>query len=271
VPICQKLPIGSVWPRPSEPGLQVTRFSSQVDWLQRRRELERHGWVSISDILEEKLAQTLLKSLSVNAIWNLQFTDSGREFDLDQATTSAMQPQLKVGLGKRVASYPADGFQFCFDSYRISDLVDDGRPCLPAFEAFYKFLNSPDALETFRELTGDPAINYLDVQATRYRPGHFLTVHDDDASGKYRKFAFVMNLTPAWRADWGGLLQFLDSDGHVSRGLRPSWNTLNIFKVPQLHAVSMVTPAAIGARVSLTGWMRAVPEDSPLLTRFKHA
>jgi SM-20-related protein len=248
----------------------LTGFSSLIDWSQRGAELARDGRVSIENALVEELAQSLLTSLSVNEVWNLQFTDSGRDFDLDQAITAAMHPHIALALGKRVAHYPPDGFQYCFDSCRISDLVDAGKACLQPFESFYAFLNSQATLETFRELTHDHEINYIDVQATRYRAGHFLTVHDDDAAGKHRRFAFAMNLTPAWRADWGGLLQFLDADGHVARGLRPSWNALNIFKVPQLHAVSMVTPSCFGARFSLTGWMRALPENSPRRVQFKN-
>lgn len=145
MPICQKLPIGFVWPRPSEPKLKVTGFSSQVDWSQRRIELGHNGWVSIPEALDEKLAQTLLKSLSVNTIWNLQSTHSGREFDLYQKIAAAMQHFLKIALGKRVARNPAEGFQLCFDSCRINDLVDHGRLCLPAFEAFYNLINSREA------------------------------------------------------------------------------------------------------------------------------
>jgi len=50
-----------------------------------------------------------------------------------------------------------------------------------------------------RDLTGEPRIALADVQLTRLRPGHFLTEHDDHAEGKNRSFAYVLNLTPAWR------------------------------------------------------------------------
>ena len=97
----------------------------------------------------------------------------------------------------------------------------------------------------------------MDAQATRYRPGHFLTQHDDHAEGKDRLFAYVLNLTPQWIADWGGLLMFLTDDGHVAAAYTPRWNALNILKVPQPHAVSVVAPFARGARHSITGWIRS--------------
>ena len=105
-------------------------------------------------------------------------------------------------------------------------------------------------------LTGDPRCAYADAQATRYRPGDFLTAHDDDVAGKKRLYAFVLNFTPAWRPDWGGLLAFHDADGHVSEAYTPTFNALNIFRVPQQHAVTQVASFAGAERLSITGWIR---------------
>ena len=66
----------------------------------------------------------------------------------------------------------------------------------------------------------------------------------------------MLNLTPAWRAEWGGVLEFLDADGHVAEGYVPSFNALNLFAVPQLHHVSHIAPFARGPRLSITGWLR---------------
>ncbi|MBX9747268.1 MAG: hypothetical protein K2X34_10220, partial [Hyphomonadaceae bacterium] len=46
-------------------------------------------------------------------------------------------------------------------------------------------------------------------------------------------------------------------DGHIAEAYTPRWNALNILKVPQPHAVSVVAPFAHGARYSITGWLRA--------------
>lgn len=50
---------------------------------------------------------------------------------------------------------------------------------------------------------------------------------------------------------------FLTMDGHVAQAFSPKWGALNIFTVPQPHAVSMVTPIAEAARYSISGWMRS--------------
>ena len=67
----------------------------------------------------------------------------------------------------------------------------------------------------------------------------------------------MLNLTPRWNAEWGGLLCFLDDEGRVTQTYTPTWNAMNLLKVPQPHFVSFVAPYASAARCSVTGWMRA--------------
>ena len=71
--------------------------------------------------------------------------------------------------------------------------------------------------------------------------------------------AFVVNLTPDWSADLGGLLMFTGADGHLEEAFTPKFNTLSLFRVPQPHAVSAVAPFARGARLAVTGWLRRGP------------
>ena len=81
-----------------------------------------------------------------------------------------------------------------------------------------EFLNSPRFLEYARKLTGVKAISLVDAQATRYRANQFLNAHDDNVQGKNRIAAYVLSLTPDWNSDLGGILNFIDKDGHVAEG-----------------------------------------------------
>jgi len=167
--------------------------------------------------------------------------------------------EWKAKLLEVIEAKARDGFQYLFDTYPVSDELEEGRRLGIACEAVYDFMNSEAGLEFLRRLTGEPRIAYVDAQCTRYLPGHFLTEHDDDLDGKHRLFAYVLNLTPQWRADWGGLLLFLDADGHVAEGYTPKFNALNIFKTPFPHCVTQVASFAGAARYAITGWIRACP------------
>ena len=67
----------------------------------------------------------------------------------------------------------------------------------------------------------------------------------------------MLNLTPGWRIEWGGLLLFHDEDGHVAEGYAPKFNSLNIFRVPQWHSVSQVASYVDQPRLAITGWIRS--------------
>lgn len=118
-----------------------------------------------------------------------------------------------------------------------------------------EFLNSPEYIAFARALTGDDRVRRVNAQATRYRPGQFLRYHTDEENNEGRLYAYVLNLTREWHADWGGLLQFIADDGRVTETFLPRWNTLSLFAVPAGHAVSLVAPWAQQDRLSITGWL----------------
>ena len=115
--------------------------------------------------------------------------------------------------------------------------------------------NSDEYIALMRELTGDARVRRVNAQATRYRPGQFLRWHTDIDSTEGRLYAYVLNLSRDWEADWGGLLQFIDDDGSVLDTMLPRWNTLSLFAVPAGHAVSLVAPWAGDDRLAITGWL----------------
>lgn len=118
-----------------------------------------------------------------------------------------------------------------------------------------KFMNSEDVLNMMRTLTGETAIRKADSYASIYAPGHFLTAHDDRHDSHDRVAAYVVSMTKTWNKDWGGHLAFFDDDGNITEALIPSFNTLNIFLVPQMHSVQLVSPFAGNSRTSYLGWL----------------
>ena len=214
------------------------------------------GRVHVPDFFSDAVAHVLADACR-DAPWSLGFNGSDANYDLSAQQVAAIDVNHRIELAEVIYARAEQEFQYLFDSYRISDEVEAGRISEGVFADFFAALNAPEMLAQLRAATGDDRISYIDAQATRYRPGHFLTVHDDHQDGKDRLYAYVLNLTPKWRADWGGLLMFLSEDGHVAEAYTPRWNAFNILKVPQPHAVSVVAPFARGARYSITGWMRS--------------
>jgi SM-20-related protein len=170
--------------------------------------------------------------------------------------------RLTAGIEQRARTE----FQFLYAFFPI--LQAYLLPTSPRYRIFdfLEFLNSSAVLDFIRDLTGIDQIRWADAQATWYRPGHFLRAHTDEDSVRGRAVAYIMNLSRSWDRDWGGLLQFFDANDNVEQAFKPSFNTLNIFTIPQLHSVSMVPGYVTEERLAVTGWFRTDEPPAEILS-----
>ncbi|NMN03519.1 MULTISPECIES: 2OG-Fe(II) oxygenase family protein [unclassified Novosphingobium] len=218
--------------------------------------LAASGHVRLAPVLPAATADALHRWMSEEAAFSRVLNQGDKVWDLDAKARAALDPQRQAALLDAVHAQARDGFQFLFDSLRVSDDPAERAARNWPVDRLVSAFNTPPWLDLFRTLTGEPAIRLVDGQATRYLPGHFLTCHDDNVAGKNRVAAYVLNLTPQWRVEWGGLLMFHDDAGDVQRALAPRHNALHLFRVPQRHSVSQVTPFAGAPRLAITGWLR---------------
>ena len=214
------------------------------------------GYAHIANVLPDENARRIKKVLLEGTQWNLVLNDSGKHIDLTPAQLQSMNADQAARLQQAIYARAQKHFQYCYDNYPVYDVVRAGLDKGHLLHEFYEWMNGPEFLGFARAVTGFDDISYADAQATRFRPGHFLSRHDDSSPGKNRRAAYVFNFTQDWSADWGGYLQLLDDDGHIRRGILPVFNSLNLLAVPQMHNVSLVTPFAGGMRFAITGWLR---------------
>lgn len=198
-------------------------------------------------------------------VWN-RAIENPYNADVPVAVFEAEPPEEQARLIGMAHAEATHGFQFVFDRLKLGPARAMGLPVPQPLYDLHALFNSDAFLAFARDLTGDDRIAYVDAQATRYLPGHFLNGHDDRNADAGRLYAYVLNVSPVWRAEWGGLLMFLDeADGSVTETFTPGFGTLNLFRVPQPHAVSMVAPFAGAPRYSVTGWWRTTPPpDRPI-------
>jgi len=216
----------------------------------------RHGRVHIPSVFPAEVAERIYRAMTEETPWSRVISGTQRHFDLGPGGWEAIAEDKQRELERAVHLQGRSGFAYFYDNFPVADLHESGQYADSYLMRVYDYLNSPSFLPFARTVTGAPAIVRADAQATRYRAGDFLTRHDDLAPEKHRRAAYVFNFTKSWKSDWGGLLQFLDGDGHVAEAYTPAFNALNIVRVPQPHAVSYVSPLAEGARYSITGWLR---------------
>jgi Rps23 Pro-64 3,4-dihydroxylase Tpa1-like proline 4-hydroxylase len=229
-------------------------INNELDVTPYRGRLLEQGRVQIPGFLQEPSAERLRQCLRDEVPWQPALR-SDRPLPASVGAARSSE-NVHPGLLQTLYQRAREDFEFVFDRYRMIEARRDGLDPGLVLHVVVDFLNSPPFIEFARELTGDDAIRMVSAIAARYRPGHFLKLHNDKAGDEDRAFAYVINLSRHWQSDWGGLLQFVDGDQNVVETFSPHWNSLSLFRVPQLHQVSLVAPWAKEDRYSITGWFR---------------
>jgi hypothetical protein len=212
----------------------------------------------IEDFLDEASAAALLRWATTTEQWRHILNGGDTVFEIPRADYLAMPAEERDRLGQAVTTAARTGFQYRYDSIRVEDDAAARVKRATPLDAFAILMSAPETLALLGHVIGVPDLDFADAQATAYRPGDFLTGHDDNVVGKGRSAAYVLSLNPSWRPEWGGLLLF--HDGSRVDGVVPGFNRLSLFGVPQTHSVSSVTPAAAVPRYSITGWLRVSTE-----------
>ncbi len=238
----------------------VVRLNPRIDPRAIAEVYARYGRVHIPGIFPGEVADRIHRAFVEETPWRRVIGGTTRHFDLGPDGWQAVPAEKRRETEQAVHALGRAGFAYFYENFPIEDLHQAGRHLDSYLMRVYEFLNTAEFLDFVRGVTGRSGIEFADAQATCYRIGDFLTAHDDHVAGKNRHAAYVFGFTRSWRADWGGLLQFFDADGHVAEAYTPAFNALNLLRVPQPHSVSYVSPLAAGARYSITGWLRG-PRD----------
>ena len=214
--------------------------------------LQQNQYLKIGHFLNDAFASRLSYCLENEVDWGLAcridgepqtFLNTADIQDLDSPVLEKLNTQL------------SEEFQFIYNTYMMVTAYIEKRDPDHFLNKVLEWLNSEKTLNYFKQLIRNPNIKKINAQATRYLPGHFLTQHNDEHAEEGRLYAYVIGLTKDWNPDWGGLLHILNEQGEITKTIIPEYNSLSIFKVPQNHFVSYVSPIAKNQRLAITGWL----------------
>ena len=233
-------------------------LNPDLDTASLARAFARAGRLQVRDILRADAADRVHECLAREVPWSFTYRLDGANVLKSPQELAAMGRDEKLRMGQAILDGAQKAFSFGFMTYPMVRAYRAGQLPELFLNRVLEALASPEFIGFARAVSGDARIGHVDAQATRYSPGHFLTLHDDaDYEGEERLCAYVLNFSRGWRAEWGGLLQFLDDEGSVVESFVPHFNSMSLFRVPTRHIVSYVAPYATAPRLSITGWFTA--------------
>ena len=209
--------------------------------------------VRIDNFLTESAANQVLESLTQQVKFERVFFYLGRFHVFSDEKLEQLSERERADMEQGLLDQAAQGVGF---DYRALRMDEAHRPQAPqVLQDLFAAMNSAEQLARIQQLSDLPVVS-ADGQFTRYGPGHFLTRHSDQVAQERRRIAYVLNLTPRWHPDWGGMLQFFEQSGVPRDTWEPRFNSLSLFDVSHIHSVTYVTPFAAEPRLALTGWYR---------------
>ena len=223
----------------------------------------RNRRIQVRDVLTRETAEEIRGILASHTPWGLAFKAGDgpgvepQQIHAAEARTPAGQQKLQQLFKQTDEAARSGNYAFRYGQFSLVQAIQQGWNPGGPHELLLEYLNAPDFLDLVREITGLPELVKADGQATLFGPNHFLANHTDSHVAEGWRIAYVLNFTmDDWQRDWGGYLVFFDDEGDIIEGFRPRFNALNMFLVPQDHAVQYVPPFAPVGRFAITGWFR---------------
>jgi SM-20-related protein len=238
-------------------------LNPELDFAALARDYGRKKRLQVRNFLTTEAAETAYADLE-QLPWGLAYNDGPSVTQLHADALARLDEREAIQIMNGIRERARDQYQFLYAFYPILTAYFSPAVARHGIFRFFELLNSEPAIDAIRKITGLDQVRWADGQGTWFKPGHFLKAHTDEEAATGRVAAYVMNLSPVWERDWGGFLQFFDANDNIVDAFKPTFNTLNIFTIPQLHSVSMVSTYVTAKRMAVTGWFRSDDPPGPI-------
>lgn len=246
--------------------LETPEINGELDGEMHKAHYEASGRVHVADFFSKQSAEQIAQGLERDVDWSYFLFAKDRAagkkhlWEVTPEIRKDYSPAQERALYDLAYECVKEGYGFIYETNQLTASGEGGKKIRlqhrGEMSRFYDFVNSAPFLEIARKITGADDVCRAEPNATSFSAGQFLASHDDSAAAT-RRVAFVFNFSRNWKPDYGGLLEFLSTDGHVESAFVPYFNSLNLFRVPQAHSVSCVAPFAPGRRLAVSGWLHA--------------
>ena len=211
----------------------------------------------IENVFSDETAEMIYNALDKDVEWTLTFKTPKGPVALSPAQIKRLPPQAVDQYFKLIHQSAAEEiFTYVFSTCPIDEAAKAGKPVNEVLLAFHAFLNTDEALDFFREASGDQGITRATCYASLFGPDQFITIHNDTDTypSEDRRINCVFSFTKGWKPDWGGYLNFFDENNDIKHGFLPRFNVVTCAKLPAAHSVTAVAPFANASRFVIVSW-----------------
>ena len=204
--------------------------------------------IILRDFFPKEKAEELSKNIyNMNPTWRRYAYKMGErtEYHIEnQKDSKYLKEHLEADLHKSLDS----GLY----SYKFRRSVPHVKNCSCFLCEFYADYLNTEFIDTLVKETLLEKPSLFEAFISCYSVGDFLNMHKDQKRG----VAFIFNLTPTWRPEYGGLLS-IEKENGLFNTIFPEFNSLILIELNNIgknHFVSQVSSFAPHSRIAISGW-----------------
>lgn len=233
------------------------RRIDKAEVLERKAHFAAAGFVRVPDFLQPDIAEQCSDLADAISTWRTAFSETGgceRYVGVGQITSV---------MAEAVADRARSEFQFNFDLCELTE--EGGEELPPPWRRLREYLLSPSFRSLCAEIGGLGDVVAADAIVSRISPQQFVGLHWDrhPDQDRIRRMAFVLSLMRDWGPDWGGATLLWDGAFSEAKAIRPQFNSMLLFAVPQPHSIEPVAHFVARPRVVVSGFIYCTAPVSP--------
>jgi SM-20-related protein len=226
--------------------------NAYIDIVKARRDYRDFNWARVDDIWSATFAEKVIQNIVRNIAFVNHFIVDGEQMQLTDEQLKNLDREKQQALFQRIHLQASQGQGHLYAKRECdnnSPQIDVG-----ALKDTITWLGAEPTLDMISDITGKKPLTDSSCTITRFSQGQFLTTNTFTKLEEKSKIGFILDLTPDWKADWGGLLQLHAEDGEPAIAFTPKFNNLILFDASRPFSISYLAPYIKYYKYSLMGW-----------------
>lgn len=236
------------------------KLNAFIDVVKARRDYRDFQWARIDDFVDKVFAERIIQNMVRNVAFKNVFAISGEKISMTDPQLNELEQGKRQILFKQIHAevHNVESPAFLFAEHNISDRKSQNE--IGAINDIAEVLADQTSLEMFQDITGKRNLSELTCKVTRFSQGQFATktTLSDFHICKRPELGFILDLTPEWETDWGGLLHLHSDDDLPTQTFTPKFNNFIIFDAKFPLSISYLAPFIKYYKYALMGCFSSV-------------
>ena len=198
-----------------------------VDVVKARRDYRDFKWGRIENLLTKAKAEQAITEMVKKVEFHNAFYTPDGIIELTDNELHGLSEKQRAVYKEQIHRAGSEGKGYFLGKKTLCK--DNLCSELPMANMLYTWLNSTSCLELIADITGQRGLLTAVCEFTRFSQGQFLVSRSYQRLSSSGKIGFMIDFTPHWEKNWGGLLHLHSVYEGAGVTLTPEFNSMLLF------------------------------------------